>query len=85
MDKHDGLKLQSRLPTSAAKEAWNTLDDDMIEPFMSPVAEIAKCYDNASPIKNHLEYNRSHDFDFESVLSCISDDLYSNAIASRKN
>ncbi len=83
LDKQDGLKLQSRVPTPAAKEAWNTLDDDMIKPFMLTVAEIAKCYDNASPSKNHLEYNRSHDF--ESVLSCISDDLYSNAIASNKN
>ncbi len=77
LDKVDDLKRQARIHTTIAKESRNTLDDDMIKPFMSPVAEIAKCYDDASPIKHHLEYNRSHDFD--SVLSCISDDLYSNA------
>jgi hypothetical protein len=82
VDKVDDVKRRALINARDPKDSRNTLDDDMINPFLFPVAEIARCYDSASPIKNQLEYNRLHDF--ESILSCISDDLYHDAMASSK-
>jgi hypothetical protein len=61
----------------------NKIDDKVNNPYLFPVAEIARCFEDASPIKNHFEYNPL--YDFEHMLSCISSDLYSDALESHKN
>ncbi len=82
MDKMVDSKRRASTSTAVPKELRNTLDEDAANPYQYPVAKIAKCYDDASPAKHRLEYNRFHGF--ESVLSCISDDLYHDTMDSSK-
>ncbi len=61
----------------------NVLDGKIMNLYLLPVAEVAKCFDDTFLIKHPREYNTFNGL--ESVLSCVSSDLYFDAVDSHRN